>query len=549
MLICTSCETARVPTSEFTALLDHLGMLLGAHLWDAAYLHARLAIGKAQHGAQSRQVLERCLQVPAEVRLTAPWAPLIALIASRSSAPEICEVHLKAFPAGQAALQAWVLMQRDDAPAALSLSEQALEGEHAALAWRMRAWALAHLGRSGWPEAYREAVRRNQGRGRGLCLLQLGAYLSLSGDEAGARSAYAESSGHFAHDPELRANALYNVGTACLRLQDLTAAGRAYQGAMRTASQPAGIRMLARAWSGLGHVYRARAEFPRALHAYDMAQTKATEADDIAQAWRGKAHTLRLLGRLDEALSTLHEALTLLGEPERHNLYADMAATLLMLGDMPGTHASLRRVPAGSAEETQRVQIVQAELLRRQGQPGEAMALLHTLDLTALWTAEEMHLFPELFALIDQRSPPRQPMQLQVRADGPVRACLNGLLLEDLPPTRPAASLLALLVVRGGTLPVSQVLDEVTLSGQTLRARKQHLSKVLGELRDLLGWPGALSTDGRTLKLSSDLVLAPLVVPEVAEQFCAGLEDEWTQRWREDHDEHSALIQKSSHRS
>lgn len=530
-----------MPVSEFALLLEHTGSLIHQEQWEAAYLHGRRALEKARSGAHAGQLLHLFGQVPDERRLRAPWAPLMALTAFRASAPETCEAHLQACPEGQGALRAWLLMLRDDFEGALRESEVSLIGAQAGIAWRMRAWALVRLGTPGWEDAYREAVRHNEGRQRGLCLLQLGAFLSYAGREAEARAAYAEAFPFFKHDPEMRANAAYNVGTACLRLRQFDAAERAYGEAMTAACQPAGVRMLSRAWCGLGHVRRARAEFPRALHAYDMAQTKAIEPDDVAQAWRGKVHTLRLVGRLDEALATLYEGLELLGRPAVHGLYADLAALQAMLGDAVGAERSLGQVPAGQAEEAQRARVVRAELARWQGRPEVAAELLRGLSDDALWTAEEARLFPDLFALIGVHAAPAPPVRVQVCADGPVRACLNDLPLP-LPSASPAASLLALLAWHGGSVAVERILEWVTLPGRTPRLRRQNLSRALVDVRAVLGWPGAVQTDGRTLRFDDHLRCDALRLPVRAEDFCAGLEDEWVREWREQHDELNALV-------
>lgn len=526
--------------------MDHLEVLVAGQHWDALYLHAKRTIALAQNSWQAGRVLRLCLQVPDEQRLTPSWAALLAYTAFRASDPAWCAAHLAAGPPGLDALQAWVLLCEDRPEEALEFSERGLHGdgsgELTGVAWRMRAWAVASLHRPGWDAAFREAAAHNHGRQRGIALLQLGGYLSYAARDAEARSAYAEAAPHFTHDPELRAIAHYNVGTACLRLHELDAAERAYQEAMRWASKPAGLPVLARAWSGLGHVYRAAHELSRALQAYELSQVKATEADDVYQAWRGKAHTLRLMGRHDEALWTVQEALERLGLPERHALYADLAAIQMTVGDEAGARLSLSRVVEGQEEERQRALIVQAELARRAGQPDRARTLRADLTPGALWTLEEMRLLPELSALLGWQAPPPAPPRLQVEAAGPLRAFLNGRPLE-LRPLAPSASLLALLVWRGGSLAVHSALDLVTFTGHDLRRRRQNLSRTVVKLREVLGWPGALQSENGTLRLDPQLRLEPLGLPERPEDFCAGLEDPWIEHWREEHDPANALIE------
>lgn len=530
-----------VPRSEFNALLDHTGSLLTGQLWSAMRLHASQALELAQNTWQAGRVLHLCVQVPEAVRLTPEWASLVAYAAFRANDAACCEAHLDPHLAEHGALRAWLLMRADQADEALLQSEQGLVGPLTGVAWRMRAWAMASLQQPGWETAFHTAAEHNSGRQRGIALLQLGGYLSFSGREAEARSAYAEAAPYFEHDPELRATAVYNVGTACLRLSDFTAAERAYQEAMRWATRPEGASMVSRAWSGLGHLYRAIYEWPRALHAYAVAQTKATELDDVAQAWRGRAHTLRLARRHDEALITLHEGLARLGYPEQHGLYADLAALQVSLGDTSGAERSLHRIPEGREEERQRASIVRAELARRAGDPARAAELLGTLTQGALWVTEETRLMPELFALLGQRASPVPPMRLHVSANGPVQASINNRALE-LRSNTPTASLLALLAWSGGSVAVQPVLDELTLVGRSARLRRQNLSRAVGELRAVLGWPEAVQTDGRMLKLDRFLHLEPLALPARADHFCAGLDDPWISAWRENHDEFNMLI-------
>lgn len=530
--------------SEFAQLLSHLDALVTEQHWDALYLHTRRALSLAQSAWQAGRVLRLCLQVPAAQRHTRDWALLTAYAAFRSGDAACCAAHLPGGAPEGDPLRAWVLLCEDRAEEALAVSEGSLSGgagDLAGVAWRMRAWAMACLRKPGWEEAFREAATHNTGRQRGIALLQLGGFLSYAGQDREARSAYAEAAPALTHDPELRAIAHYNVGTACLRLNDPPAAERAYQDAMRWASKPEGSAVLARAWSGLGHVYRASNELPRALHAYAVSQTKATELDDVYQAWRGQAHTLRLSGRHDEALWTAQEALERLGTPERHALYADLAAIQLGIRDDAGARLSLQRVDEGQEEERQRALIVRAELARRADDLPEARRLLADLTPGALWVREEARLLPELFALLGYQAAAPAPLRLRVQADGPLRAFLNGRPLA-LRPLAPSASLLALLVWRGGSVAVHSALDLLTLAGQDARRRRQNLSRAVGELRESLGWPGAVQSDSGALRLDPCLSWEALGLPERPEDFCAGLEDPWIEHWREEHDPANQLI-------
>ena len=141
-------------------------------------------------------------------------------------------------------------------------------------------------------------------------------------------------------------------------------------------------------------------------------------------------------------------------------------------------------MPPGSIEDTWRAGVVAAELRRQSGQPGAA-DLIADLGCSDVWARQEAWIFPEVFALAGMASV-RPVWSAQVSADGPVQAHMDGVALP-LKSRRPAAALLALLVLSAGRVTAERALDALALPGATERARQKELSRAVTELRDVLG--------------------------------------------------------------
>ena len=149
---------------------------------------------------------------------------------------------------------------------------------------------------------------------------------------------------------------------------------------------------------------------------------------------------------------------------------------------------------------------------------------------------EEARVFPALFALLG-RQPLRRVWTAQVGTDGPICLHMSGEPVA-LRPNHVSASLLAFLALHGGQAAAERVLEALRLPGSTVRARKQELSRAVGQLRDALGWPEAVSSAGGLLSLSNEVQwLAPLLPPPArADLFCEGRLDPWVLEWRLEHE-------------
>jgi len=128
-------------------------------------------------------------------------------------------------------------------------------------------------------------------------------------------------------------------------------------------------------------------------------------------------------------------------------------------------------------------------------------------------------------------------VEARLDADGPLRLSMSGEPVA-LRPARASASLLAFLVHHRGKVTAERALEALELPGKDVRARKKALSKVVGELREVLGWPDAVRTVDGLLCLSDDVTWADLHLPppERADLFCEGLVDPWIEEWKVEHD-------------
>ncbi|GHG01564.1 hypothetical protein GCM10017783_12240 [Deinococcus piscis] len=414
---------------------------------------------------------------------------------------------------------AWSLSQHEEDGAALAASEAALarQGEltefEQLLVWRSRGQSLARLDRPGWAEAFAQALTRCTGRARGITLMEWGAVLSRTGDQAGAMTAFAQAHELLRHDP-LCPWPLNSMGLICLHAARLDEAERYFADMAR--AQKGSAVFLSRALSGQAAVRRVRGEWAAARHLYSQAEEaalRASDEDDLRQARRGRGHTWRLSGHPLTALDDLTRAAQSVEqerEQEESWVYADIAAALVALPSLDSARVldALSRTGPLGREDRDRVTLVRAELARRQGDEGEALALLGTLDRSLLWVREEAHAFPDLFGLLalDQRPAPLRDtgrLQVSVRALGRPEVRV-GARRTEVPP-QALLVLVALLEGRGECSSdlLTEVLDDQR--PRSLRQAKQRASKAVAALRTALGWPDSVLSAQRGYRLSPDV--------------------------------------------
>ncbi|MFC6663400.1 tetratricopeptide repeat protein [Deinococcus multiflagellatus] len=434
----------------FADLLAHLEQLLATATWEAGALHARHAAQQLQTRAEAH-LLRRVVEVvPAPVRTSGAWPHALAWVAYRTADEALLQAALKAAPTVWPAFEAFAASLRLDWATTLDWAEQGagLPGPEGAIAARYRACAQAELGHADWAQAFETALRHTRGRDRGLVRLDFQYYLIRHGQEPAARDMLAAATADFQHDDWAMTLTLANLGISCQRLGELVEAERALRRALQVGARPAGQPQLSTAWRGMGSVYHTQNQPARAEHAFRMAEAKADNPQDRVAAMRSRARVLRDTGRLNEALTLLHDARhhAQLPDDQPHALYTDLAALRVLLGDVVGAQQALALVAGGNTEDRWRVAVVEAACLLTTS-PAEAADHLRAAGLADAWAGQEARAFPDLFRAAGIE--PHQPDWTgELLTAGPIRAVVGGLEVL-LKPTRPEAALLALLVVQG----------------------------------------------------------------------------------------------------
>ncbi|CAM3600077.1 tetratricopeptide repeat protein [Deinococcus frigens] len=523
-------------------LITHVEALLASQEWTAAALHVRLGAQQVSSRAQA-QVWRRLLEgVPVEVQRSGDWPHARAWVAYRTNDRALLESVLIQQPDCYPAFEAFLASMDGRWAQVLEWSAKALDSDShcdsadAVIARRFQASALAELGLPDWKAAFAEARRSLQGRDRGVLGLDFAYHLIRAGQEGAARDVLAQAVTDLRGDTCLLTLALSNLGISCLRLGELADAEQSLRRAVAAGGRPEGRTYLATAWRGLGGLYLRQGQFARAAYAFEMAQAKAEAADDRTQAMRSSALVARLQGRYNDALAELYQVLhhDQIADAQPHAVYADLAAVRLLAGDRVGARTALRLVPPGSVEDHWRAGVVQAELLRLEGQ-ADIRDALQAVGFQPAWACQEAWVFPELFAQIGVVAP-RPIWEAEVSVDGPVRVVMGGV-EAPLKAHRPAASLLVFLLMGGGRVSVDRAVDALTLPGVTPRRQQQELSRTVRELWEALGWRDAVRIDGGLVCLSDEVVWRRLVfpLPERTEMFCEGRYDRWILEWRDEH--------------
>ncbi|GMA15579.1 hypothetical protein GCM10025871_19100 [Deinococcus metallilatus] len=518
-------------------MVRHIQGLLTVEAWEAARLH--LLAGA--RGARSRQdgtlLGNVAREVPRSLWREPGWRRSLAWAAYRAGDVPLMRELLTEGADGVEAFGAFLACAGGRWTEALALAGVGLAGPDPAVAARFRAQALLRSGSEGWREAYTSALHVARGRDRALVRLDYAVALAWAEDDVAARPEFAQAAVELVGDMWGLAFAWSSLGITCLRLGDLVGAERALKQAQKAAGKEATGQHLMTVHLGLGGIYRAHGEFPRARWAFREAGRLAVGTEDRVVALLGEARTLALWGRPDEALTVLYDAAGQAGilDPEagNHRVFVEIAAVRLLLNDEEGAQAALARAGQVVRDDLRLAGVLRAELRRRQGHPEEAAALLGTLRMRPAWAAEMALLFPPLFALLDvtTRLP---PWVAEVNADGPVTVRMHG---EPLPlrAARPEAALLVMLVMHGGSLGRERLQEELDLPGRDENARRKELSRAVVALRAALGWPEAVTTGGSMVVLSDEvqwrLHLPP---PERADLFCEGRLDPWVNAWRID---------------
>lgn len=515
--------------------LLHVEGLLAAGEWQAAALHVRSAAQRASSRLAAVQWRGLCERVPADVRVTGVWPEALAWVGWRADDLALVSEAIRVEFPGRAVFVAGLVAEEQRWGQVLRVLDEAgeLPGPAGVLGAQLRAGALFELGDPGAEEAFARALGAASGRDLGLVWLDLAYHRSRVRQDERAREAYAQALVWLRGDASSSTLAYANLGIACLRLNDLGAAEFALRDAFQWAGRAGGERHLSTVWRVSGGAGMQRNLPARALAAFERARDTATSGPERNMALRGMGRALMAAGQFDRALAVLFEALAEVPPGERHPLWLDVAVLHLLTGNAASARDGLGRAVTKSSSDGWRWQVIEAELLRREGKPLPP-DFLKPWPMDGNWVREEARLFPELFALVGVEPVWARPRGVVV-ADGPIHLRLDGVVVP-LAPHRHAASLLAFLVMNGGHSTSERVLEAIRLPGGSVRARKQELSRAVTELRDVLGWPDSVLTGGGLLRLTGDIDWGGVVYPpaERTDLFCEGRLDPWVLEWRQD---------------
>lgn len=440
--------------------------------------------------------------------------------------------------------RAWALVRGGRYAEALEVLER-LENEPEldwGIFYRTKGEALFWLGHPDWQQVLEQSRPHLQGAALGRMLIDLGGFLNARQRLAEARVCWAEALGYLEPDPYYLAWTHNSLGFALLNDEPQQAEQHLLE-ALRISQKEGARGFRSRALAGVGAVRRSLGEWPRALHSYQLAYRAASEASDRQLALWGWGHTLRLMGRLEEALAKLLQAWQL--NPDEVWLEADLTATRLMLGEQGSVRQSLPRLQGyvESGQLGQRGQLVlrvlQAELARQQGQAEQARALLAGQDLQSLWAQEELGCFPALARMLELEPRQKQPFRVEVRPFGRLEVRVNGRPVP-IPAVSKTGELLVFLLVNGREASLELLLDR--LGDPRNKNPRKALWEVIEKLRQALGWQESVQSHGGVYTLDPQAEwkcdLEPGNLPahrgfERSQSFMQGYYSEWVEEWRQ----------------
>jgi tetratricopeptide (TPR) repeat protein len=535
-----------VPKTKFDTLREIALDNIEANQFEAAFLHLHKALKEASRRAQFRALSKQLTHTPKGLLESPKWLELHIETAYKAGLHGIVAQLLTRVSAQeQFAYRAFVSITEGRYEQGLRYASQ--ESDHP-VALRYRARATAHLGDPAWSTTYNQVLERLQGREQGLSWLEYGYFLTMKGDQASARQANANALHLLSCDPFYESMAAGNLGMNCLQLDLLDDANRHLKRAWKAAHKPDGESNRIRAWISLGHLRRTQGQFPRAEHAYqqaiDLLSTEnEQDASDLRDLHRGYGHLHRLMNQADEALEHFVKAIqTLPADHQTHGLYADMAAAKVQITLLDDAEKDLGRAPKGHSEDAQRAALVRAEIARQRHRIQESLEWLGHVEPSKLCAREEAPVFPELFALRDERVNAPSQMRILIDMNGPVRISIRGERI-DLKADSLEVLLLCYLVLHGSTRK-SVLIEELELDqSRHLRlktdAEKNHqyakvLNRIYRNIGDKFFWKNAILKDNEIYALNPQAIWeSALPSPDQADAFCDGFSHDWVNTERD----------------
>ncbi len=407
--------------------------------------------------------------------------------------------------------------------------------------YRSKGEALFWSGAADWLDVLDQARAYLQGSALGRMLLDRGWFLNHLGKRSAAVVCWGEALAYLEHDPYYRSWAHNNLGFAMLNDQPHKAEQHLLE-ALRLSRKETARAFRAQALVGLGAVRRSLGELERALDSYRQAFRYSLETSDKHSALWGWGHTLRLMGRVEEALPRLIQAWQL--QPKEVWLEADLAAAHLMLGEQESVLKSLPRLQSLRQERklSERgqvvLQVVEAELARRQGNLKQAQELLAGLDPQNLWMREELGCFPAL-AQIRGLAPQTERFRVEVEPFGRLEVRVNGRPVP-IPAVSKMGELLVFMLVQGKQVSLELLVDR--LGNPRSKNPRKAFWENIDKLRQALGWKESIQSCGGVYRLDPRAEwicdLEPKGDPfpnaeDPAQIFMPGYYSEWVEEWRQ----------------
>ncbi len=407
--------------------------------------------------------------------------------------------------------------------------------------YRSKGEALFWTGAADWLDVLDQARDYLQGSALGRMLLDRGWFLNHLGKRSAAVVCWGEALAYLEHDPYYRAWAHNSLGFAMLNNQPHKAEQHLLE-ALRLSRKETARTFRAQALVGLGAVRRSLGEMERALDSYRQAFRYSLETSDKHSALWGWGHTLRLMGRVEEALPKLIQARQL--QPKEVWLEVDLAAAHLMLGEQESVLESLPRLQSLRQERklSERgqvvLQVVEAELARRQGNLKQAQELLAGLDPQNLWVREELGCFPAL-AQMQGLAPQTERFRVEVEPFGRLEVRVNGRPVP-IPAVSKMGELLVFMLVQGKQASLELLVDR--LGKPRSKNPRKALWENIEKLRQALGWKDSIQSCGGVYRLDPRAEwicdLEPKGNPfptaeDPAQIFMPGYYSEWVEEWRQ----------------
>ncbi|MFN3266724.1 MAG: hypothetical protein ACK41E_07780 [Deinococcales bacterium] len=425
--------------------------------------------------------------------------------------------------------RAWALLERADYASARAILLEILpflSGERLGVAYKRLALAQFYLGLE-WQALFERAIHELSGRLLGLAYIDYAGCAQKAGNLQQSKELLVKALPKLRSDQYYLAWTRYNLGELAILGLD-TDAERHFVQAEKLTRRTEAKPFRSRALQGVGKWRRYNGDFIRAEEAYRLAIKEAVEDADLRAAYWSLGRTLRLQGRLGEALELLEHALQIQVSAE---IQVEVAAVHLAMG------RSTEFVPIQNEPYRSIALILQAQAARLHKNGIEALDFLQKIDYSSFHVREELGFWTDLslFASLAGYNVPTSPPRLQkntveVRACGVLQVLVNNIEIQ-LKPTGRVGELLVLLLERGGGVGIEKLIEALYPQEQNPKSKKNAVLDLVKRLRLALGWKSSILVRGNVIQLEPSthwIYDASLVRQQkIPRPFLEGVYSEW----------------------